>query len=69
MEESKRTRTADRFKVNLCDTGLFIATLDRDAASLILTGEMGMAKGAIYKHNTILFALSSKFYFDTLRII
>lgn len=40
----------DQFKVYLCDTGLFLAMLEQDAASLILTGEMGMGKGAIYEN-------------------
>ena len=40
----------DQFKVYLCDTGLYLAMLNQDVAPLILTGEMGMAKGAIYEN-------------------
>ena len=40
----------DQFKIYLCDTGLFIAMLDQDVAPLILTGDMGTGKGAIYEN-------------------
>lgn len=38
------------FKVYMCDTGLFIAMLDYGVANLVLEGELGIAKGAIYEN-------------------
>lgn len=38
------------FKIYMQDTGLFIAMLERGTASKILSGELGMYKGAIYEN-------------------
>jgi len=38
------------YKVYMCDTGLFIAMLDLGVANLILNGEMGTGKSAIFEN-------------------
>ncbi len=43
-------RQPDHFKIYLMDTGLLVALLGKDAQRLLLTNELGIAKGAIYEN-------------------
>ena len=43
-------KNEDVFKVYLCDTGLFVAMLDDGIAGNILSGDLGMYKGALYEN-------------------
>lgn len=38
------------FKIYMCDTGLFMAMLGKDAFSSIVSGDMGIYKGAVYEN-------------------
>lgn len=50
-------KDGDVFKVYVVDTGLFMAMLDRSTVSSILSGDLGLYKGAIYE-NLVADALS-----------
>jgi len=40
----------DSFKIYMADTGLYVAMLEAGTSASILTGELGVSKGAIYEN-------------------